>query len=95
MIDYKNGKIYRIVCNLIGKQYIGSTCQNLSHRLQNHKNHYIEYLKGKYRWTTSFSIIENNDYDIVLVEDCNVENKEQLHQRERHYIESTENVNKR
>jgi queuine/archaeosine tRNA-ribosyltransferase len=44
---------------------------------------------------TSFKIIENGDYDIILLEevkDC--ENKEQLRARERHYIESLDCVNK-
>ena len=27
---YVNGKIYRIVCNITGEQYIGSTIQSLT-----------------------------------------------------------------
>jgi len=30
---YKNGKIYRIVFNITGEQYIGSTCKTLKQRL--------------------------------------------------------------
>ena len=37
-MDYKNGKIYRIVCEETGRQYIGSTCSTLVKRLSNHKN---------------------------------------------------------
>ena len=46
-------------------------------------------------YITSFKILENGDYDIILIEevkDC--ENKEQLKARERFYIESLECVNK-
>ena len=38
MVNYQNAKIYRIVCNVTGKQYIGSTVSNLSTRLSQHKN---------------------------------------------------------
>ena len=34
-MDYKNGKIYRIVCEETGRQYIGSTCSTLVKRLSN------------------------------------------------------------
>ena len=30
---YKNGKIYRIVCNITGEQYIGSHLQNIKAKI--------------------------------------------------------------
>jgi transcription-repair coupling factor (superfamily II helicase) len=43
---------------------------------------------------SSFKIIENNNYDIILVEEFPCQNKDQLHARERFFIENTECVNK-
>jgi hypothetical protein len=36
MPNYANGKIYKIVCNITGEQYIGATTQKLSQRLTCH-----------------------------------------------------------
>jgi len=88
MPDYNNGKIYRIVCNETGEQYIGSTTVSLSRRLAEHVN------SIKRNWCKSSSIIERGNYEIVLIEDCPCETKEQLHRHERHYIETMVCVNK-
>jgi hypothetical protein len=64
MVNYQNGKIYKIVSgDLI---YIGSTCEpTLARRLAKHKINYKSYLNCKYHFTTSFNVIRNNDYKIV------------------------------
>lgn len=93
-MDYKNSKIYRIVCNETGETYIGSTTQPLTKRLSKHKTNYKQFLQGKYHFVTSFNILQNNNYDIVLIEEFPCENKSQLHARERYYIESCICVNK-
>lgn len=90
MVNYKNGKIYRIVCNKTGKQYIGSTTLLLCQRKGNH----IEYFK-KNRQISSVEIIKNGDFNIILIENYPCETKEQLHSRERYYIETMECINKR
>ena len=95
MPDYSKGKIYRIVCNNTGDQYIGSTCCTLSQRLSQHKSEYKKYLNGnKKHIVTSFQIIEKNNYEIVLIEYVNCSDKNELHQRERYYIENNKCVNK-
>ena len=94
MVNYNNARIYKIVCNNTGDIYYGSTCSQLSKRLSYHKNDYNKWLKGKKNYTTSFRIIENNNYIIVLVEECPCENKEQLYKRERYYIDNYTCVNK-
>lgn len=93
-MDYSNGKIYKLVCNTTGLQYIGSTTQPLFKRKHYHKLHYRTWLNGKSGFITSFKIIENNNYDIVLILEYPCENKIQLHRKEREYIESLECVNK-
>ena len=50
MPNYQNGKIYKIVCNITGLVYIGSTIENLTERLWGHVYHYNSYLDGKRRY---------------------------------------------
>jgi hypothetical protein len=69
MNKYSNGKIYMLKCNLTNKVYIGSTCSSLSNRLKQHLYNYKQFLNDNYNFVTSFLILENNDYKIVLIED--------------------------
>ena len=95
MVNYAFGKIYKIVCNKTGLVYVGSTCEpTLAHRLARHKQDYSKYLRGVRGLTASFKILENNDYDIVLLEDVKCENRDQLFQRERYYQDLIPNINK-
>lgn len=50
--------------------------------------------QGKRAGISSFIVIERGDFDIVLLEDVKCENKEQLHKKEREYIEKLDCVNK-
>jgi len=85
-MDYKNGKIYRIVCDITGENYYGSTTQPLYKRLSRHKS------KGNV--CTSNQIIKRGNYSIVLVEEYPCDNKQQLNSRERYYIENNICINK-
>jgi hypothetical protein len=91
---YSKGKVYKVVCNITGKVYIGSTCKELSNRLAGHRSAYKKHLAGKGNYVSSFEIIKNGNYDIVLLELVNAKNKMELHQRERHYIDTIDCVNK-
>jgi hypothetical protein len=93
MPNYSEAKIYKLVCNKTGLVYYGSTCQPLYKRKFDHKIAYLSFLQGSNRHLKAFEIIKNDDYDIVLVEDIKCENKYQLEQRERYFIESEECVN--
>ena len=95
MEEFKNAKIYKIVDNTTGKIYIGSTCKSLEERLYYHKSTYKRYLNEKYCFVTSFNILQNENYNIILLEECdNITSKEELRMRERYYIENNECVNK-
>jgi hypothetical protein len=86
MVNYQNGKIYKIEDNTNGNVYIGSTCEKtLARRLAGHVGQYKLYLKGKCYYVSSFDIIKNNDYKIVLIEKYQCESKDELFARERHY----------
>ena len=54
MVNYENGKIYKIVCNETGFIYIGSIAQKyLSTRLGEHTRTHTSYLNGKSHYVTS------------------------------------------
>ena len=95
MVNYENGKLYKIVCNTTGLVYIGSTCQkSITQRLAQHKCDYKLYQQGKFNYLTSFKTLENENYDIILLEKYPCKDMMELHQRERFYIENNECVNK-
>ena len=95
MVNYKDSIIYKIVCNDTGKTYYGSTCKpQLCNRMTQHRANYKKYLEGKTNYTTSFSILEGGNYGYSLVEEYPCDSKQQLHARERYYIENNDCVNK-
>jgi hypothetical protein len=95
MVNFENAKVYRIVCNVTGQQYIGSTTQTLAQRLSAHTRAYKSWVSGTRKQpVTSFDILKNGNYDIVLIEEYPCKNTEQLHARERHFIETMPCLNK-
>ena len=91
---FDKAKIYKIVDNTNNNIYIGSTCKSLNTRLSEHKSDYKRFLKGIYNNVTSFDILKNNDYQIELLEDCNIKTKQELIAKERYYIENNNCLNK-
>ena len=79
---YNTAKIYKIYCDENDDVYYGSTTQDLSLRLRQHKS--LKY--------TSREIMKNT-YKIELVEEYPCETKKQLNERERYYIENYPCVN--
>ena len=73
-------KIYKIVDNTNGDVYIGRTKQKLKRRLANHRS--------PNNTCISREIIENGDYEIMLIEETDDKT------RERYYIENTECINR-
>jgi hypothetical protein len=95
MDRYERGKIYKIICNETGKCYVGSTCEpTLARRLAKHVAHYKYWINNNMNYITSFEIIKNNNYAIVLIENYPFKRKDELHARERYWIENNECVNK-
>ena len=82
MVNYGNGKIYKVICSETGSVYIGSTTVTLSRRMTNHR-------APNNRCMTKDFI----DGKIFLIEDYPCERKEQLESRERFHIESNDCVN--
>ena len=96
MVNYQNGKIYKIVSAQTDKVYIGSTTKNrLCQRMTEHRAGYKRYLNEKFNYLTSYEIIKYDDAEIILIESFPCETKDELHKRERYWIENTNNcVNK-
>lgn len=86
-----SGKIYKITDNTNGCVYYGSTTMGLDDRLNKHKYAYNSFLKHGGAKSTSCEIIKNDNYFIELVEE--VDNLDNLKNRERFYIENNECVN--
>jgi hypothetical protein len=95
MVNYQNGKVYKLV-SPNGLVYVGSTCMKLSKRKADHKGNYLRWKNGKQNYVTSYKLFEENldEIDVVLIENCPCNSKEELHKRERHYIDSMVCVNK-
>jgi predicted GIY-YIG superfamily endonuclease len=80
------GLIYEIICNLTNERYIGSTTK-LNVRKSQHKSSYNN--------CSSVRIIERGDYTFRVLEEIEVEKKEDLLIRERHYVELGDCINPR
>ena len=93
---YHRGKIYKIVSNCCNDIYIGSTTETtLAKRLSKHRGMFKNWKSGKGNYVSSYKIFEQSHYDIVLIETYKCESKDELHSRERYWIENTANcINK-
>ena len=88
---YNRGKIYKLVCNVTGLVYIGSTTQKyLCQRLAGHNSNFKSWTNQKTKqFCSSFEVLKLGNYSAILIEECNCQNKDQLHARERFHIENT------
>ena len=90
------GRIYKISSPQSEKIYIGSTIYSINNRLKQHKRAYKRYQddkKGSH--ITSFELLMYDDVKIELLEENKFKDKNEMHTKERFYIESTNNtVNK-
>ena len=94
MVNYKLGKIYRLECNETGLIYVGSTAEpTLAKRLTKHVGNYKHYLKGKARFCSSFNILANKNYVIILIEKYPCSSRDELVARERYYTNEIDCVN--
>lgn len=88
MVNYQNGKIYKLVNNVDDEIYIGSTCNPLSKRKGSHKT---DSKREKCKNMTVYLHLNNigwENVEIILIETCSCENKDELHKRERYWIET-------
>jgi hypothetical protein len=87
MPDFKNGKIYEIVCNKTGCVYVGSTAEKrLSSRMGDHRRKYKAWKNGTQKSPCKSSlIIDNGDYTERVIEYYECTDKVELMKRETHW----------
>jgi group I intron endonuclease len=86
MVNYQNGKIYKLVNDIDDDIYVGSTCKQLSNRMAKHRtdakasNH---KQRKVYQKMNAFGI---EHFKIVLIENHPCDSREELTRREDYYI---------
>jgi hypothetical protein len=101
MVNYNNGKIYKIeaINGDEGDIYIGSTTKkHLSQRLSAHKYTYKQWKMGKYGETSCFKLFDKYGIDncrILLIKMFSCTNNDELTAEEGSLIRSTLCINKR
>ena len=100
MVNYKNGKIYKIEAmnGEDGDIYVGSTTKEyLSQRMDTHRSGYNFWKKTSKKYIASFSIFEKygiENCNIFLLEIVKCDTKDELRAKEGIYIKSLSCVNK-
>ena len=85
MVDYSQGKIYKIVGE-DGSTYYGSTVQTLRRRMNRHR---CDKKTSAYQ-----EIISKMDYEMILIENYPCQSREELERREGWYIRENPCVNR-
>ena len=95
MVNYQQAKIYKIECNISKKIYIGSTCKKtIAERMSQHRSDYKHYLNDNFHYVSSFDIIKDEDYDIILIESYPCNSKDELYSRERYWTNELDCINR-
>lgn len=81
---YKNGKIYRLINTIDSEEYIGSTCNRLSHRLSGHKAD--AKTKGDIKVYKHLNEVGWDNVKIILIQEFPCESKMELERQEAHWI---------
>jgi len=94
---YQNGKVYKIIDNGYNMCYYGSTTNELSRRMAQHRAHYARFIIGECANLTVYKIFETYGVDnckIELVENVPCASRNELQAREGYYIKSNDCVNR-
>ena len=93
-MDYKNGKIYKILNTIDDDCYVRSTCQPLSTRMAKHRMDMNSNVKKDRKLYIKMHELGIDKFYIELIEDCPCENKEQLRKKEGEYIRQLSTLNR-
>ena len=86
MVNYQNGKIYRLVNDVDDLIYVGSTIVALSRRKASHKSDAAKH--PEQRVYKHLNAIGWNNVHIILIEHYPCNSSEELLARERYYIDT-------
>ena len=92
MVNYSDGKIYKIYNNKDDEIYIGSTCCSLSTRMSKHRYRAKEDRSKVHRLYVKMNALGLENFFIQLIEECPCENVEQLRKREGEIIKQLKSV---
>ena len=85
MIDYTAGKIYKLVNDIDDEIYVGSTCNSLWSRFGNHKTK-ARFVPDRLLYQ-KMNLLGFDHFKMILIEDCNVQTKDQLRASEQYHID--------
>ena len=95
MVNYEDGKIYKVVCNTSGLSFIGATTEKqLSRRLATHRMAFKQQKQNLLYLPLLNKVFENNDCKIILIEKYPCNDRMELERRLQYYIETLPCVNK-
>ena len=95
--DYSKGKLYKLVSDFTEKTYVGGTIKELSVRKSEHETGCDRWINEKPNspYVSSFELLKLGECRIELLENFPCNNRRELEERERYWIEHTPNcVNK-
>jgi group I intron endonuclease len=85
MVNYQNGKIYKMINDVNNEIYIGSTVKRLCNRMAQHRTN-TKDINNKSKVYIKMREIGIEHFKIVLLEKYACLSKEELRAREDHYI---------
>jgi mRNA degradation ribonuclease J1/J2 len=99
MPDYSKGKIYKIVVDTEEqyKPYVGSSCQELSQRMTDHRENYKAWKKNKQTCCNSYDLFDRfgvENCKIILLEEYSCDSRMKLLMKEREWFDKMECCNK-
>ena len=95
MVNYEDGKIYKVVCNTSGLSFIGATTEKqLSRRLATHRMAVKQQKQNLLYLPLLNKVFENNDCKIILIEKYPCNDRMELERRLQYHIDLLPCVNK-
>ena len=92
--DFNKGKIYKITNDYNDEVYVGSTCDTLNRRFNNHK---ARYKNDKIKNRSIYKLMNEIGFErfrIELIEEYQCTDKYELRQKEGHFIREIGTLNK-
>jgi len=89
MVNYQQGKIYKLISEQTNDIYVGSTTNHyLCVRLAGHTLNFNRWETNKSKtYCTSYEIIKYEDHKIILIENFPCNSKDELTAREQYWID--------
>ena len=92
--DFQNGKIYKITNNINSEVYVGSTCDILRKRFNNHTRQITQESKKNRPLYKMMNELGTDVFRIDLIENYPSDDKQALRQREGYWIRQMGTLNK-